>query len=165
MPNIKTAKPSMISPTCFFAGAEQNMRKTMPITAMTAVSVSVDKSSSQPEEPPPILERQIIQPVMLVPIIAPMTTPIAWRTFIMPELTKPTTITDVAEDDWITAVTPVPSNIPFKGVLERRNRISSSLLPATFFRLSPMSAMPNRNSAMPPKSSSTFEIPKIAYLL
>ena len=83
----------------------------------------------------------------------------------MPELTKPTTITDVAEDDCITAVTPVPSNMPFKGVLERRNRISSSLLPATFFRLSPMSAMPNRNSATPPKSSSTFEIPKIAYLL
>ena len=76
-------------------------------------------------------ERQIIQPVMLVPIIAPMTTPIAWRTFIMPELTKPTTITDVAEEDWITAVTPVPS----------------------------------RMSATPPKSSSTFEIPKIAYLL
>lgn len=60
-----------------FVGAEQNMRRTIPITAMTAVSVSVDKSSSQPEEPPPISERQIIQPVMLVPIIAPMTTPIA----------------------------------------------------------------------------------------
>ena len=31
----------------------------------------------QPEEPPPISDKQIIQPVMLVPIIAPMTTPMA----------------------------------------------------------------------------------------
>ena len=35
----------------------------------------------------------------------------------MPELTKPTTITEVAEEDWITAVTPVPSRTPFSGVL------------------------------------------------
>ena len=35
----------------------------------------------------------------------------------MPELTKPTTITDVADEDWITAVTPVPSRIPLIGVL------------------------------------------------
>ena len=44
-------------------------------------------------------ERQMIQPVMLVPMMAPMTMPMAWRTFIMPELTKPTTMTEVAEDD------------------------------------------------------------------
>ena len=101
----------------------------------------------------------MIQPVMLVPIMAPITTPMACRTFIMPEFTKPTTITEVADDDWITAVTPVPSRIPFSGVLDRRKRISSTLLPATFFRLSPMSDMPNRNRATPPSSSSTFEMP------
>ena len=39
----------------------------------------------------------------------------ACRTFIMPELTKPTTMTDVAEDDWMTAVTPVPSRKPLSG--------------------------------------------------
>ena len=77
MPYIRTAKPSMISPTCFFSGAAQNMRMAMPATAIIAVSVSVDRSSSQPEEPPPMSDRQIIQPVTLVPIIAPMTTPMA----------------------------------------------------------------------------------------
>ena len=58
--------------------------------------------------------------MILVPKIAPMTTPIACLTCIMPELTKPTTITDVAEEDWITAVTPVPSKTPLMGVLLSR---------------------------------------------
>ena len=31
-----------------------------------------------------------------------------------------TTITEVAEEDWMTAVTPVPSSTPFSGVLLRR---------------------------------------------
>jgi len=35
----------------------------------------------------------------------------------MPELTKPTTKTEVAEEDCITAVTPVPSSTPLRGVL------------------------------------------------
>ena len=49
-----------------------------------------------------------------------MMTLMACRTFIIPELTKPTTMTEVAEEDWITAVTPVPSRTPFSGVLLRR---------------------------------------------
>ena len=52
--------------------------------------------------------------------------PMAWRTCIMPELTKPTTITEVAEEDWITAVTPVPSRTPLMGVLVRLYSTSSS---------------------------------------
>ena len=87
----------------------------MPTTATTPVSVSVDSSDTQPE--PLMSDRQRIQPVTLVPRMAPSTMPIACRTCIMPELTKPTTMTEVAEEDWITAVTPVPSNTPFSGVL------------------------------------------------
>ena len=51
---------------------------------------------------------------------APMMIAIAWRSFIIAELTKPTTITLVADEDWITAVTPVPSKMPLSGLLERR---------------------------------------------
>lgn len=58
--------------------------------------------------------------MILVPRMAPMMTLMACRTFIIPELTKPTTMTEVAEEDWITAVTPVPSRTPFSGVLLRR---------------------------------------------
>ena len=55
--------------------------------------------------------------MILVPIFAPMMIPIACFSFIIPEFTKPITITVVAEDDWITLVTPVPSATPFSGVL------------------------------------------------
>ena len=60
----------------------------------------------------------MIQPVMLVPTMAPRMTAMAWRTFIIPELTKPTSMTDVADEDWMIAVTPAPSSIPLRGVLE-----------------------------------------------
>ena len=101
----------------------------------------------------------MIQPVIDVPRIAPRTIEIACRTFIMPELTKPTIMTDVAEEDWMTAVTPAPSRKPLIGLPVSRYRISSSLLPATRLSPSPISAMPNKNSAMPLKSEITFEIP------
>ena len=46
----------------------------------------------------------------------PMMIPIACFSFIIPEFTKPITITVVADEDWITLVTPVPSATPFSGV-------------------------------------------------
>ena len=98
MPNIKTAKPMRISPTCCLVWFLENMRSRMPATEIMPVSVAVENRSTQPP-PPPRSERQMIQPVMLVPRMAPMTMLIAWRTRIMPELTKPTTITLVADDD------------------------------------------------------------------
>ena len=52
MPNISTAKPMRMSPMWFWAGFLQNMRRMMPITAMTPVMVAVDSSSIQPEPPP-----------------------------------------------------------------------------------------------------------------
>ena len=50
----------------------------------------------------------------MVPILAPIMTPTAWESFIMPEFTNPTTITVVAEEDCITAVTRAPSPTAFK---------------------------------------------------
>ncbi len=150
MPNISTANPIRISPRCTTACRFPAIRRMMPATAITPVSVAVDKRSIQP---PLRADSATIHPVILVPRIAPITIPIAWRTFIIPELTKPTTITEVAEEDWITAVTPVPSRMPLRGVLLKRYSTSSSLLPATFFKFSPMNAMPNKNSATPPRSA------------
>ena len=83
---------------------------------MTPVRVAVESSLIQPSPPLRSL-RQMTQPVTLVPRIAPRIMPMACLTFIMPELTKPTTMTEVAEDDWITAVTPVPNKTPLRGVL------------------------------------------------
>ena len=96
-----------------------NMRSTIPATATTAEMVAVENSDAQPPAPS-MLERQMIHPVTLVPMSAPRMTEIACLNFIMPELTNPTTITDVAADDWMTPVTPAPSSSPRRGVLDRR---------------------------------------------
>ena len=105
----------------------------------------------------------MIQPVTLVPRMAPRMMPMAWLTFITPELTKPTTITEVAEEDWMMAVTPVPSKTPFTGLPESLYNTSSSLLPATFFRPSPIRDMPKRNRATPLSSAMTLETSRLIH--
>ena len=70
-----------------------------------------------------------IQEVTVVPTLAPIITPMACRRESRPELTKPTTITVVAEELWITAVTPIPVRKP-------RNLREVSLL-SSIFRLLP----------------------------
>ena len=77
----------------------------------------------------------------------------------MPELTKPTTMTVVAEEDWITAVTSVPSSTPLNVVEVSRPRIVSSLLPATRLSPSPNRVMPKRKNARPPSSEMMSAIP------
>ena len=42
---------------------------------------------------------ETIQPVMVVPMFAPIMTPTDWASDIKPALTKPTTMTVVAEED------------------------------------------------------------------
>ena len=76
IPNISTAKPMRMSPTCWRDCFLENMRRMMPTTATTPVRVAVDRRETQPE-PPSSAERQMIQPVTLVPRIAPMTMPMA----------------------------------------------------------------------------------------
>ena len=60
----------------------------------------------------------------------------------MPELTKPTTMTVVAEEDWITAVTTTPSKKPFRRLEVSLVRMDLSRLPAHFSRADPMMLMP-----------------------
>ena len=94
--------------------------------------------------------RLSIQEVTVVPIFAPMMTPTACSNFIIPELTNPTTITVVAEDDWITAVTPHPRSTALMGLEVSFSRIRSSFPPETFARPSPIAFIPYKNSANPP---------------
>ena len=164
MPNMSTANPSKMSPTCCFPWLRENIRRRMPTTATTPVRVEVDRRDTQPD-PPCRSDRQMIHPVMLVPRMAPRTMPMAWRTFIMPELTKPTTITEVAEEDWMMAVTPVPRSTPFMGLLESLYSTSSSLLPATFFSPSPIRVMPKRKRATPPSSAMRLDKSTVPTLL
>ena len=65
--------------------------------ATTADIVAVESNCAIPLEPS-IYDKHKIHPVILVPILAPIMIPIACATFIMPEFTKPTTITVVADE-------------------------------------------------------------------
>ena len=77
---------------------------------------------------------------------------IACLNFIIPEFTKPTTIALVALEDWIMAVTPVPKRMPLIGLSVSLYKKTSSFEPATFFKLSPIRVIPNKNKATPPNN-------------
>ncbi len=123
--------------------------------------MAVDNSCAIPPVPS-MYERHRIQPVILVPILAPMIIPMAWATFIIPAFTNPTTITVVAEEDCIMAVTTVPSSIPLRGVFVSLYRISSSFSPAAFFNPSPIRVIPNKNKATPLNNDKMSDIPSIS---
>ena len=73
----------------------------------------------------------------------------------MPEFTNPTTITVVAEEDWMTAVTSAPSSTPFSLLEVSFSSIFSSLPPLALLSAELIVSIPYRNSARPPTSVST----------
>ena len=72
----------------------QKKWKIMPIKAIRANMVAEEKAPL-PSTP----ARTRIPPVAVVPMLAPMMMPMALASFMIPELTKPTTMTVVAEED------------------------------------------------------------------
>ena len=89
--------------------------------------------------------------VMVVPMLAPMMTPIDWDSDIRPAVMKPTTSTVVTDEDWITAVTKAPVTTPMKRFLVSLPRIDFMRSPATSLRALAISSIPNRKSARPPR--------------
>ncbi len=83
-----------------------------------------------------------IQDVTVVPMLAPMMMPTAWFNFMMPEFTNPTTMTVVAEEDCMTAVTPTPRSTAFSLFDVREDKMLSKCPPEAFERPSPTSCMP-----------------------
>ncbi len=142
MPNMRTAKPRRIVPIFFFLDPSLlPIRKMMPIAARTGVKEEGFRRLRK------ILEllipvRDRIQEVTVVPILAPMMTPTAWFKFMMPELTKPTTMTVVAEEDWMTAVTKTPSRRAIRRFWVSFSRIFSRRPPERRTRPSPIVVIP-----------------------
>ena len=66
------------------------------------------------------------------------------------EFTKPTTITVVADELCITAVTPAPKSIALIGLLVNFSSIFSNLPPVSFDKPSPRTSIPYKNNASPP---------------
>ena len=93
-----------------------------------------------------------IQPVLVVPILAPIMTPIALLKVRTPALTKPMVANVVAVDDCTTMVRVIPENIAFKGESVKRTSHCLNASPASAFKLSVMRFMPNRNKPMPPSN-------------
>ena len=149
IPNIRTANPIRIVPTSFFFSFWENIRKTMPITASMGEKEEGLSICSRRLDPS-IPVRLNSQEVTVVPMLAPMITPTAWDSCIMPEFTNPTTITVVAEEDWITAVTTSPSSTPINRLEVSFSRSRSMRPPDSLDSPSPMALIPYRNRASPP---------------
>ena len=162
IPNISTAKPSSAAPMVFRRSRLPNIYRQAPKTPRTGVKV-LGFSSWIYQASPSSPVKLRIQAVMVVPMLAPIMSPMACRSCMIPELTKPTTITVVAEELWITAVTPAPTNIPRKGLEVNLAKMPLSRLPAVFSNDSPIKLIPKRNKARPPniviKSKTVMAIP------
>ena len=100
----------------------------------------------------------IIKPVTVVPMLAPMITPTACAKVINPAFTKPTTMTVVAEELWMTAVTANPIKAPMYLLVVSRSIIVLSREPAANSNPSPINFMPYRKSPSPQSSIMKFSI-------
>ena len=98
IPNMSTAKPTSIDAISFFLSFFENVSIATPIIARTGenedgLNILIIKLS--PLSP----DKDNIHAVTVVPIFAPIITPMAEWSFMMPAFTKPTSITVVAEED------------------------------------------------------------------
>jgi hypothetical protein len=93
-----------------------------------------------PEPSPP--ERRKICAVTVVPIFAPRMTPTDCLSVMMPAFTKPTTMTVVADEDWMTIVTTMPMIRAVKTLPVIFSKVFSSLEPAARSSPLPIVVMP-----------------------
>ncbi len=110
-----------------------------------------------------VILNAMICAVMVVPMLAPIPTLIACISDMSPALTNPTSITVVADELWMTAVTPAPTPTAANLFFVSFSSPSRSLSPAMASRPSDISFMPYRKSPRPPstiaKSQKSIYIP------
>ena len=103
IPNIRIANPRRILPISFFLELFlQVIVIIMPITASTGENDDGFKRLIHPAPLIPVSDN--IHEVTVVPILAPIIIPTACESCIIPELTKPTTITVVADESPMTFI-------------------------------------------------------------
>ena len=129
----------------------------IPISASTGVK-EVGFSSLIHTLPLSMPARLSSHAVTVVPTLAPMMTLMACRSVISPELTKPTTITVVADELWMMAVMPRPVRKPANTLLVILSSSVRSLPPARRSSAWPIRFIPNRNRHSPPIMVSTLKI-------
>ena len=131
-PRKRIPKPRNISDTSIRRDLSENISGRATATATSDRTVmSILKPS-----------RATIQPVTVVPMLAPRITPMAWVRFISEALTNETTMTVAAEDDWIIIVTIMPVSTAISLLPVMRWRILFIFDPAHFCRPSDRSFIP-----------------------
>ena len=157
MPKMRTAKPTRTVPMLCFLSLLQSMVMMTPTMAKTrekfsGLSICIQTASlSMPD-------RLRIQEVRVVPMLAPKMMWRVWEKSMMPELTRPTIMTVVAEEDWMAMVMTAPMTRLMRGLAVIFFSSSSSLPPAIFSRLPDMTFMPKRKKARPPMRVMTEKI-------
>ena len=91
-------------------------------------------------------------PVTVVPMFAPKITPMACWSDRRPAFTKPTVITLVAEELWMSIVTVPPASIAATRLRVTYASMAFILSPATWVSPSDMRPMPYTNIARPPNT-------------
>lgn len=149
MPYIRTEKPRRVEAMACLRSFFVVKSRMIPNKAKIGVKFSGWKNFTMKLSPlrP---DKDKIQAVMVVPMLAPMMTGTAWVSWTTPELTKATTMTVTADEDWITAVTPVPKTTALNfDEVKRVNNCSRRPL-ERLAKPSPKICIPNRNRHKPP---------------
>ena len=107
VPYIRMAKPTRIVPVLRILPSLYLVRRTMPIKAARGENASGLSSWSQMASLS-MPDRDKIQAVRVVPMLEPIITPMVCPSSMMPELTRPTSMTVTAVEDWMAMVMPAP---------------------------------------------------------
>ncbi len=83
-------------------------------------------------------------------MLEPIITPTVWLSSIMPEFTRPTSITVMAEEDWMAMVITAPRARPLKRFEVMERRTLSKRPPTIFSSPAESTCMPYRKKAKPP---------------
>ncbi len=149
MPVNKRPMPIQIWPQSRLRGDLRNTNSTAPTA--TKIGARFDGLKSRVIRPPSsISASRRIWLVTVVPMLAPMITPMACESCMMPEFTRPTTITVVPELEWMSALIAAPSSTASHVDEVIFCRMLSILPPAHFSSPVPIMDMPYKNSARPP---------------
>ena len=157
IPIMSRPNPNSMEPRLLCVSFLINVTSITPAKAKAGANASGFRSCINRLSPlTPVSER--IQEVAVVPIFAPIITPTACSSFIIPEFTKPTTITVVADEDWITAVTPAPSSTAVIGLDVAFSRKDSIFPLEAFDNPCPITCIPYKNMAIPPRKDNQLKI-------
>lgn len=142
-PIKRKAKPKMNSPIDFRLLFEEKISGN-PIPSSGMESMLMENFPNPKSE--------IIHAVTVVPMLAPIITPMDCAKESKPAFTKLTTITVVADEDCTNAVMRMPVRTPNMRFLVIADKMSLSLFPASFCRPSLIIFIPNKKSPKEPTS-------------